>query len=243
MTAAPYREQAARRAEYERWIEGAAPSAFGIRWFMGAGQWLANAALYRLPENLKLDASTRLLDIGCGRATLLRAVDDALGCEVAPVGLDFSRAALQLAAGDERNPRRGVGLVEGSATALPFRDGAFNLVTCGYVVKHLDDDDVRALLIEVRRVLEPGGLAVVWEFGPTGNPRLDAWNYRVLATGQSSSDLARLRLRSDATLRRLAAEAGFPYVRDANLRPFLLPPIPRASVLLGRPPEGFEGSL
>ena len=239
----PYREQAARRAEYERWLQGASPSAFGMRWAMGAGQWLANAALYRLPENLKLDASTRLLDIGCGRGTLLRALDDALGCEVAPVGLDCSRAALRLAARDERNSRRGAGLVEASAMSLPFRDDAFNLVTCGYALKHLDDDGVRALLIEVRRVLEPGGLAVAWEFGPTGNPRLDAWNARVLSSGAAPTERGQPRLRSDATLRRLATEAGFPYVRDANLRPFLLPPIPRASVLLGRPPEGFEGSL
>ncbi len=238
MTTSSHLEQAARHAEYERWLQGASPSAFGIRWFMGQGQWLANAPLYRLPENLKLDASTRLLDIGCGRGTILRALDDQLGCDVAPVGLDFSRAALRLAAADERNPRRGAGLVEATATSLPFRDGAFNLVTCGYVLKHLDDDDARALLIEVLRVLEPGGLAVVWEFGPSGNPRLDAWNYRVLATGTS-----RLRLRSDATLRRLATEAGFPYVRDASLRPFLLPPIPRASILIGRPPEGFEGNV
>ena len=238
MNDTPIHETATRHAEYERWLQGASPSAFGIRWFMGPGQWLANAPLYRLPENLKLDASTRLLDIGCGRGTLLRALDDTLRCDVAPVGLDFSRAALRLAANDKRNPHRGAGLVEGSAISLPFRDGAFNLVLCGHLVKHLDDDDVRALLSEVHRVLEPGGLAVVWEFGPTGNPRLDAWNYRVLATGTS-----RLRLRSDATLKRFATEAGFPYVRHANLRPFLLPPIPRASVLLGRPPEGFEGDL
>ena len=40
-----------------------------------------------------------------------------------------------------------------------------------------------------------------------------------------------------------AAEAGgFPFVTDANLRPFLFPPIPRASVLIGIPPEGYDGT-
>src|SRR3972149_5638414 len=113
----PHAEQAARHAEYERWLGGAAPSAFAIRWFMGPGQWLANAPLYRLPEHLKLDHTTRLLDIGCGRGTLLRALDDAMHCDLPPVGLDFSRTALRLARHDERNPRRGAGLVEGSATS------------------------------------------------------------------------------------------------------------------------------
>lgn len=204
---------------------------------MGPGQWLANTPLYRLPENLKLDASTRLLDIGCGRGTILRALDDQLGCDAAPVGLDFSRAALRLAQRDERNPQRGAGLVEATATALPFRDGAFTLVTCGYVVKHLDDDGVRALFIEILRVLAPGGLAVIWEFGPTGHAPLDAWNARVISRGVGEP-----RLRSDQTLRRLATEAGFPFTSHANLRPFLVPPIPRASILVGRPPEGFDAT-
>ena len=120
---------------------------------------------------------------------------------------------------------------------LPFRDGAFTLVTCGYVVKHLDDDAVRALFIEMHRVLAPGGLALVWEFGPTGHPVLDAWNAAVVSRGVRGP-----RLRSSDTLRRLATEAGFPFTRYANLRPFLVPPIPRASILIGRPPEGFDST-
>ncbi|TAJ17676.1 MAG: class I SAM-dependent methyltransferase [Dehalococcoidia bacterium] len=228
-------EQAQRAAEYERWLSAASLSARGIRWWMGPlGQWFANAPLYRLKANLKLDQTVRLLDIGVGRGTVMRMLDDTLECDRAPVGLDASRAILRQAAADEDNPQRGAGLVQGSATALPFANDTFNLVLCGHLVKHLDDDDVRALFIEVRRVLEPGGLALVWEFGPTGYRPLDAWNARTLATG-----VRRPRLRSTKTLRRLAEESGFTFTRDADLRPFLLPPIPRASILIGkRPDEG-----
>jgi SAM-dependent methyltransferase len=226
-------EEAARATEYERWLGAASPSGWGIRWWMGpVGQWFANAPLYRLKENLKLDRTVRLLDIGAGRGTVMRMLDAALECDRPPVGLDISRAILGRAQADEERPERGGRLVQGSATALPFADGAFNLVLCGHLVKHLDDDGVRALFIEVRRVLEPGGLGLVWEFGPTGHRALDTWNARALSSG-----VQRPRLRSTRTLRRLAEEAGFTFTRDANLRPFLLPPIPRASVLLGRPPD------
>jgi ubiquinone/menaquinone biosynthesis C-methylase UbiE len=228
-----HRGQAKRAVEYERWLGSDSLSARGMRWWMGPlGQWFANAPLYRLKTNLKLDHTVRLLDIGTGRGTVMRMLDDTLGCDRAPVGLDVSRAILRRAAADEENPQRGAGLVQGSATALPFRDGTFNLVICGHLVKHLEDDDVRALLFEVRRVLEPGGLALVWEFGPTGHRALDAWNARSLAAG-----VGQPRLRSTKTLRRLAEEAGFTFTRDADLRPFLLPPIPRASILAGRPPD------
>jgi len=227
--------QAARHEEYERWLRSSSPSAAAFRWFMGPGQWAANTALYRLAEGLKLDSTTKLLDIGCGRGGLLRALDDQLGCDVPPVGLDFSRAMLGMAQRDETNPLRAARYVEASAVALPFRDATFSLVTCGYVVKHLTDDEVRALLMEIGRVLEPGGLAVIWEFGPTGNARLDAWNAGVVSRG-----VAQPRLRSSATLRRLATDVGFPFSRYADLRPFLLPPIPRASIIVGRPPEDFD---
>lgn len=234
-------EQARRHGAHERWLRSSTPSAVAFRWLLGPGQWAANTALYRLPENLKLDHTTRLLDIGCGRGAVLRALDDQLHCDVAPVGLDVSRAALTLAQRDERNPRRGAGFVEASAVALPFRDAAFSLVTCGYVVHRLDDDETRALFIEVLRVLAPGGLAVIWEFGPTGNPRLDAWNTRVIAAGAPTGS-RQPRLRSSVTLQRMAIEAGAPFSRYADLRPFLLPPIPRASIILGVPPEGFDMS-
>lgn len=209
-------------------------------WWSGPLQGLANTAIYRLPENLKLTETTRLLDLGCGRGALLRAIDDQLRLETPPVGVDISRPLLEQARRDERNPHRGAGLVQGGPYSLPFQDGAFTLVTCGYQLHHRTDDEARALLIEVHRVLEPGGLAVIWDYGPSGNRRLDAWNARVLALGGLAGPLPRLR--SSRTLLRLAEEAGFEFTRYADLRPFLAPPIPRASILVGIPPEGFDPS-
>ena len=232
-----FRAQAQRIKAYEGWLRSSAPGAMALRWLLGPGQWASNTAIYRLAEGLKLDAKTKLLDIGCERGAVLRLLDDQLRCEVPPVGIDFSRAMLEQARLDDPNPRREAGLVQGSGIAMPFRDATFNLVTCGYVLHDLDDDEVRALFFEVGRILEPGGLAVIWDFGPTGNRTLDAWNARVVATGGSTP-----RLRSNTTLRRLASDVGFPFTRYADLRPFLLPPIPRASIIVGRPPEGFDYS-
>ncbi len=110
-------------------------------------------------------------------------------------------------------------------------------MTCSYLVRRLNDVELRALLLEVRRVLAPGGLALLWEIGPSGHRRLDAWNARLLSAGGGP-----VRLRSIETLQRHAAAAGFEFTRDARLRPFLFPPMPRASLLLGRPPEDWAGS-
>ncbi len=207
-----------------------------MRWAMGSGGVFAvNSPLFRLPENLALEPRMRILDVGCGRASVLRLLNERVRFERPPVGVDFSAAALGLARRDERRAGRPSELALASATALPFADGTFDVVLCGYVLKHLDDDGARQCFGELRRVLAGGGLALIWEFAPTGNPRLDGFNEWVLSRGVASP-----RLRSTVALRALAQQAGFEFHREAGLRPFLLPPIPRASVLVGRPPEGWQ---
>ena len=196
------------------------------------GHLLVNGPLYRLPETLKLTPQTRLLDVGCGRGTLMRTLDEQVGFDQSPIGLDLSPKMLAIAQRDQQRDGAPRDLVRGSATELPFDDDSFTLVTAGYIVKHLRTQELDAFLGEVRRVLAPRGLALIWEFGPTGNRRLDAWNAKVVGPSEEH-----VRLRSSRTLREHADAAGFGFTRDADLRPFLLPPIPRASVLIGIPPE------
>jgi len=196
------------------------------------GHLLANGPLYRLPENLKLTPQTKLLDIGCGRGTLMRTLDEQVAFDQPPVGLDLSTAMLSLARRDQQHDEAPHDLVQGSVAELPFADNSFTLVTAGYIAKHLNTPELGSFLREVRRVLVPRGLALIWEFGPTGNQRLDAWNAKVVGPAGE-----RIRLRSARTLREHADAAGFGFTRDADLRPFFVPPIPRASILIGIPPE------
>ena len=228
-----YDGERARLQEYERFLRGPGLGATVMRWLMGPqGAFVVNGPLLRLPEELGLEPQLRVLDIGCGRASVLRSLDEQVRFERAPVGLDFSRAMLSLAQRDETRSRRSMALVQGSATALPLAGQAFDLVLCGYVAKHLDDDRLRGLLDEIWRVLAPAGLALIWEFAPTGRAALDAWNARWI-----SRRVRAPRLRSSRTLLTFAERAGSPFAIEAGLRPFLLPPIPRASILFGRPPE------
>lgn len=228
----------ARQTEYDRWVSGVSPSAIYIRWAMGPmGQWAVNTPLMKVHQHLMMKPDQRWLDIGGGRGSLARFIDSRVGFKKAPVVLDFSRAVLTLGREDQRGARQQAALAQGTATTLPFRSASFDFVTCGHLVKHLDDDELAAFLAEVRRVLVPGGLAVIWEFGPTGSDLLDRWNRFVLSTGVHDQ-----RLRSTRELMQAAKDAGYELVRNANLRPFLTPPIPRASIFIGKAPEGWSGA-
>jgi len=89
----------------------------------------------------------RTLDVGCGEGTVARELA-ALGHAV---GLDVSPSLVALA----REAAPDADFVVGDATALPFEDGAFDLVLAVNVLMNVDDLD--AAVAEAARVLAPGG--------------------------------------------------------------------------------------
>ena len=85
----------------------------------------------------------RWLDGGCGS----NAAIGEFPCDIT-VGLDIYRHPEAL----HRTPTH---LVLGAMERLPFRDGAFTLVTLNTVAEHFENP--RTACGEIRRVLEPGG--------------------------------------------------------------------------------------
>jgi SAM-dependent methyltransferase len=91
----------------------------------------------------------RVLDLGCGAGRFVGALRDA-GAD--PVGVEVAEAALERA---RRNvPGADLRLVEPDGS-LPLEHGSVDLVWCSEVLEHVADTE--HVLLEVRRVLRPGG--------------------------------------------------------------------------------------
>jgi 2-polyprenyl-3-methyl-5-hydroxy-6-metoxy-1,4-benzoquinol methylase len=193
------------------------------------GLMLVNTPVLKLHQELQLRPENRLLDVGCGSGALLEMLASKVAFKQPPVGIDVSNSMLGLS-----RERRRVSLVEGSGTQLPLADGSFDVVTCAHVVKHLDGASLLDLLREMRRVLSHGGIAVLWEFAPTPSRLLNAWNQWVITLGVRDCNL-----RDYTTLSAYALEAGFEWISNAHLRPFIYPPIPRVSLIMGKAPIGW----
>ena len=73
-----------------------------------------------------------------------------------------------------------LGWVAGDALRLPFRDGAFDLVTISFGLRNVADP--AAALAEMRRVTSPGGRLVVCEFSTITIPPVDMLYRRYLST-------------------------------------------------------------
>jgi SAM-dependent methyltransferase len=94
----------------------------------------------------------RILDCGSGTGVNLPL----LAQYGTPVGIDLSWTGLYLAR--ERGERH---LAQASAARLPFADAVFDVVVSFDVMQTLPDDDEKAALREMHRVLRPGGHLVV----------------------------------------------------------------------------------
>jgi len=109
-------------------------------------------------------AGKDVLDLCCGSGTYSLALTDRAR---SIVGLDFSRNLL--AAALRRFQPGQIGLVEGDACSLPFRDASFDTIFSFASLYYVAD--VRSAIAETARVLRPGGVAI-----------LDLGNSRSLAT-------------------------------------------------------------
>jgi SAM-dependent methyltransferase len=108
-----------------------------------------------------LRTGSMLLDVGCGPSIGYKKPD---GCFLA--GLEYSFPSIR--------SNRDVDLrICGSAAALPFAEGAVDVVICFYSLHHMVGESVHEsrtilekVLGELGRVLKPGGHLVVFEMRP-----------------------------------------------------------------------------
>ncbi len=96
-----------------------------------------------------------VLEVGCGTGLILRRLS---AFAARAVGVDLSPGML------ERAKARGLEVVEGSATELPFADGSFDVAVSFKTLPHVPD--LRRALAEMARVVRPGGTLVVELYNP-----------------------------------------------------------------------------
>lgn len=118
-------------------------------------------ATLELAGQMKLDAASRVLDIGSGLGGPARTLAEAYGCHV--TGIDLTQAFCDAAqAFSERLGLDGkTAFRQGDATDLPFEDDSFDAAMTIHVAMNIAAKD--RLYREARRVVKPGGIFAVYD--------------------------------------------------------------------------------
>lgn len=147
----------------------------------------------------ELPGARRVVDIGCGRGGFVdawrREQGDALG-------LDNNLAAARICRAQS------LPMVLADAERLPFADSSLDVVRAKEIIEHLWNP--RTMLLEIRRVLRPGGLFL---------SRVPS-NYSALyPIGNFWDDYTHVRPLSRLGLRRLLEDTGFQVTSIAGCTP------------------------
>lgn len=165
----------------------------------------------RLVEQVGLQPDHRVLDLGCGTATLSIMLKRAC-LEATVVGLDGDPQILSIAKQKTAAAGVEIELHEGMAFAPPFAPRSFDRVVSSLVFHHLTTEDKRRTFTQVRQLLRPGGELHLADWGKAQNSlmRLAFLGVQLLDGFQTTTDNVR------GCLIPFMREAGFAKVAETH---------------------------
>jgi SAM-dependent methyltransferase len=145
--------------EYRRFVRehyDGFPGALTTFTGMLTGHELLAGQLFR-PGGFEVRGCKRILDAACGNGRYTRFLLKHADRDAVITAFDYSRRMLHRARKRLHTPR--VHHVTADLIRLPFPDGYFDAIVCGWVLEHLLDP--RPGLRELARVLAPGGKVLI----------------------------------------------------------------------------------
>lgn len=143
---------------------------YRYQWLYDSVSWLAALSVggegrfRRLAlEGLEIQPETQVLDLCCGSG---QATEILVERSHHVTGLDASPFSIKRA---QRNVPQAQ-YVEAFAEAMPFPDHQFDLVHTSAALHEMQPDQLRKILQEVYRVLQPGGTFCLVDFHAPSNP-------------------------------------------------------------------------
>lgn len=186
-------------------------------------QFLKNIIKKYLP-NVK---TPELLDVGCGHGLIHSYLK---GDDLKIVGVEVANEVLEFARKDHPE----VNYLSHNGKTLPFEEKKFDIAIAICVMHHVPPVEWQAFLTEMKRVLKPGGIVVIFEHNPY-NPM----TRYIVANNILDADAVLL---SSPKLKKLMQEVGLTHIKNRNIlfTPFANRIFRWLDKVLGRVPFGAQ---
>lgn len=131
-------------------------------------RWFESTFKQQLVEQAKIESGHRVLDLGCGTATLTLLIKKTQP-DANVVGLDGDPNILEIARAKVAKTGLPITLDQGMSFELPYADNSFDRIFSSLVFHHLTRGNKIRTLKEVFRVLTPNGELHVADWGKAQN--------------------------------------------------------------------------
>jgi len=171
-------------------------------------KWAARESTFKpkLVEQARIEKGQRVLDLGCGTATLSILIKKT-NPEAEVVGLDADPKILDVARSKARSADVQITLDYGMSFDLPYLDKSFDRVVASMLFHHLAPEDKIRTLKEVYRILKTEGELHIADFGRPHNALMKLSSY-VMRHLEQTSDLM------NDVLRNMLLNVGFEQVEE-----------------------------
>jgi ubiquinone/menaquinone biosynthesis C-methylase UbiE len=167
----------------------------------------------------RLQPGEQALDVGCGTGTLALAAARRVGASGRVVGIDPSAQQIARARAKAAHRHAPIEFQIGVIEELPFPDQTFDVVFSTLMMHHLPAPLKRQGLVEIARVLKPGGRLVIGDFVRKQDRTGRAAHFH--AGGTSMVELSSV-----------LADSGFENIQAESLRPKRFSAFPGAGFVL-----------
>ncbi len=129
---------------------------------VGLGVNQANSRM--VVEMAGIKPSDRVLDVGCGTGNLTLTAKSMVGPSGTVAGIDASPEMIAQARLNSERTRLAAEFQVGLIEKIPHPDASFDFVINRLMMHHLPDNLKRRALVEILRVLRPGGSLFIADF-------------------------------------------------------------------------------
>jgi len=119
----------------------------------------------RIIKTVPIKKGMKILDLCTGTGDLAILISERLNKEVCITGVDFSQKMLEIARNKAKNYEN-IDFIQADVLELPFEENSFEACFIGYGLRNLKD--LRKGLLEIKRLLKPGGYFVNLDLGKAG---------------------------------------------------------------------------